>query len=153
MNEAVPMIVNFKKITFFKRIIRSIKSSFILISIVVLGAYIINPSALTLLLWPVLVLYNLIESIIWSRFYITRVELNEKSQVKIEYWDNNVFKVYNGDLKSLLIEKKFVWYKIRLKSSYLIIKNTSSTLSLKQYEIKEWNNELMNKVILIKDNK
>lgn len=153
MNEVVSPIVNFKKITFFKRIVPSIRSALILISLITLGAYILHPSALTLLLWSALFFYILIESINECRFYISKIELIEKSQIKIEYLDNDFFKNYTGDLKSLSIEKKFIWYKIRLKTPYLRITDNSSALSIKQYEIGKWSRELMSKVVLIKDNK
>jgi hypothetical protein len=91
-------------------------------------------------------LFYLAENYKWSRFYITDIIRTTNDKIKIIYYDRDVKKEFTADVKQLSFDKRFVWYKVRSRAPYLVIKKTGDGVNIEQHDVGDWDEKTMDRI-------
>ena len=146
MRNQVLVHVNGK--TYMQRIKPTLVGPLLFASFVIAIGYLGTESPWTLLAGVLLFSLYLIERMYWGRIYITDISEMPDDKLKITYLDKNEVKEYIGEKKSLRIQRKSVWYKMKADAEqYFTLEDEQKGFVLKQFALGDWEDATINQLI------
>lgn len=134
--------------TYMQRVKPTLVGPLLFASFVIAIGYLGTESPWTLLAGVLLFSLYLIERMYWGRIYITEIEELADDKLKITYLDKNEVKEYIGDKKSLRIQRKSVWYKMKADAEqYFTLKDEQKGFTLKQFALGDWEDSTINQLV------